>query len=342
MNNYLKPFVFLSILTLFLFLSSFELSREMKVESIVSIERGSSVSDIARMLKNEGIIRSEYFFIGYLFLVGESKSLQAGSYRITPDMNLIEIAKDISLGKVIFENITIIEGWTISDIAIYYEVEGFGKKEDILKITGISAPQANLLGVEEMSAEEFDFEILRDKPKESSLEGYLYPDTYRIEPDNPKKLVIAMIKNLESKMTDDILEKIEQSGMNIHQVVTFGSLIEKEVILPEDKGMVSDIMRRRLSINMPLQIDATVNYVTGRKGIDVTISETQVNSPYNTYQNRGLPIGPICNPSIESITAVINPIENQYWYYLSDPETKKTIFSRNHLEHVEAKNKYLR
>jgi UPF0755 protein len=118
--------------------------------------------------------------------------------------------------------------------------------------------------------------------------------------------------------------------------------LEKEVITLEDKRKVADILWRRIEAGMPLQIDATVNYVIGKKGIDVTIKETEVDSLYNTYKYKGLPKGPICNPGIESIEAVVTPIENNYWYYLSDPATGETIFSRNHNEHIQAKNKYLR
>ncbi len=342
MSKYIKLIVFLFVLIFLFLIFSLEINREVGVESLFTIERGDSSSEIAKSLENEGIVRSQYLFLGYLFLSGQEKNLQAGSYRITPDMSLVDIAKDISIGNVVFDSITIIEGWKISDIAVHYEERGFGKKEDILEITGISEPQANLLGVASRKTKEFDFDILRDKPTESSLEGYLFPDTYRIEPNNPERLILSMLENLESKITPDILEKIENSEMNIHEIMTLASIIEKEVILFEDKRMVSDILRRRLEIRMPLQIDATVNYVTGRRGIDVTITETQVDSLYNTYQNRGLPPGPIANPSLKSIIATLEPVENQYWYYLSDPATRKTIFSRNHLEHVEAKNKYLR
>lgn len=120
------------------------------------------------------------------------------------------------------------------------------------------------------------------------------------------------------------------------------SMIEREVPDYEDMEKVSDILWRRKEAGIPLQVDATVNYVTGRRGIDVTAEETKIQSPYNTYAVTGLPKGPISNPGMNAIEAAIYPTENNYWYYLSDPETGDTIFSRNHFEHVQAKNQYLR
>lgn len=213
------------------------------------------------------------------------------------------------------------------------------------RITGASEEQAILMGVEGKINEPLfsDFDILEHKPKGDSLEGYLFPDTYRISYDDTvEDVIFMMVKNLERKISGSVSEKINSFEKNTHEVIIMASLLEKEVITLEDKRKVADILWRRIEVGMPLQIDATVNYVTGRKGIDVTIKETEVDSLYNTYKYKGLPKGPICNPGIESIEATVTPIKNGYWYYLSDPATGATIFSHNHNEHIQAKNKYLR
>ncbi len=168
------------------------------------------------------------------------------------------------------------------------------------------------------------------------LEGYLFPDTYAVaagaQMDDILKLFLA---NFKKKAVEEIGEE------DIFETITIASLIEKEVISYEDKRLVSGIMRNRLKIGMPLQIDATITYLTGRRSVNIPILETRIKSPYNTYVNTGLPIGPISNPGIDSIRAAMDPKENDYFYYLSKP-TGETVFSRTLEEHNYAKNKYLR
>ncbi len=313
-------------------------------EIIFKIEKGDSVFTISEKLQEEGVISNKYVFITYVFLENERKNLQMGDYMINDEMNITEIVNMFVSGNVFYENITFIEGWTIRDMAKYLEREEISKEDDFFSIVGISKPQANLIGVEERNSIDLsdEFLILKDKPIDSSLEGYLFPDTYRLDFDDIEVLVRKMISNLDSKFSEDFQKKAEEKERTIHEIIIMASIIEKEVIEMEDKRKVSDILWRRIEIGMPLQVDASVNYVTGRRGVDVTITETKTSSPYNTYENRGLPKGPISNPGIESIEAALYPLENDYWYYLSDQETKKTIFSRNYNDHIRAKNKYLR
>ncbi len=312
---------------------------EDKKEVLFKVSQGDGVQLIAEDLQKEGIIENSFIFTGYVFLSNKKGSLQAGTYKIEPGMSVIDIVELFSSGDVVFETITIIEGWSLLDISNYFEEKGITTRDEFFNSTGISSEQADLIGIKKKLPKNFsDFKILRDKPEESSLEGYLFPDTYKIpfesEADDVLKVVIA---NFEDKAYN-----IVKDSEDIHKIIIMASLLEKEVVSFEDKRKVSDILWRRLEVGMPLQIDATVNYVTGKRGIDVTTKETQVDSLYNTYQYKGLPKGPISNPGIESIKATLDPLENNYWYYLSNPETGKTIFSRNHEEHVQAKNKYLR
>ncbi len=312
-------------------------------ETIFKVERGKSFPEVAEKLKNEGIIGSDLAFNVYVIFSGKRGTFKAGDYKLGDDMSIIDIAEKFSEGDVFFESITIPEGWSIRDISRLVERENFYKKESFLDVAGISFPQAELEGVHEREGKHFEeFEILRDRPKGSSLEGYLFPDTYRIENGDPEKLVKRMIANLERRFSDDFFEAAKEKERSVHEIIIMASLIEKEVIDFEEKRKVSDVLWRRIEVGKPLQVDATVNYVTGRRDVGVTIEETRVDSPYNTYKYKGLPEGPICNPGIESIEAALYPFENDYWYYLSRQDTGETIFSRTHDEHVKAKNKYLR
>jgi UPF0755 protein len=312
---------------------------------VFKVEKGDRVFDIGEKLEKESVIKNRFVFVGYTFITGKNKGLQAGTYYLHSGMNMIDVADLFYSGQVSFENITVIEGWSLREIGDYFQEKEIGSRSDFFEITGLSEEQAKLLGLEKKDSNFSyqDIDILKDKPEGDSLEGYLFPDTYRVsDDDNIEDVVLMMIKNLERKVSGDIAEKINLFGKNMHEVIIMASLLEKEVITIEDKRKVADILWRRIQIGMPLQVDTTVNYITGRKGIDVTTKEMEVDSLYNTYKYKGLPEGPICNPGIESIEAVVAPIENNYWYYLSDPETKQTIFSTTHEEHIQNKNKYLR
>jgi len=178
-----------------------------------------------------------------------------------------------------------------------------------------------------------------DLPDE--LEGYLFPDTYYLPIDfKAEDLVKVMRENFNKKIAP-YLPEIERQGKSLKDVIILASLVEKEVKTKEDKEIVAGILWKRLKVKMPLQVDATITYITGKKTTKITLEDLQIDSPYNTYKYPGLPPAPICNPGLESILAVIYPKETDYWYYLTTPEGK-TIFSKTFLEHKIAKEKYLK
>lgn len=284
-------------------------------EKLFLIEKGQGLFQIAKNLEKEELIKNRYFFDFYLLIRGKAKSLQAGEYKLSPSMTIAEIAKKIISGEVVKEKITIIEGWNLKDIGFYFERRGM-----------------------------FQAEELYDEMKE--LEGYLFPDTYEIRKgESLEEIVKKMRDNFEKKLTPDLRREIGRQGKTISEIVTMASLIEKEVRntkeQPNAKELVSGILWKRLKNNMPLQVDATINYITGKKTTKISIEETQIDSPYNTYKYLGLPKGPISNPGLESILAAVYPKSSEYWYYLSIPEGK-TIFSETLEEHNLAKSKYLR
>ncbi|MBI3458735.1 endolytic transglycosylase MltG, partial [Candidatus Azambacteria bacterium] len=187
-----------------------------------------------------------------------------------------------------------------------------------------------------------DYGFLIDKPKELDYEGYLFPDTYRIFKDESLKYLIEKIfNNLDSKLTVDLRNEIRSQGKTIFEIITMASIIEKEVKTPDDKKIVAGILWKRLSVNMPLQVDASLGYITGKTSRQLTKNDLSLTSPYNTYTYRGLPRGPISNPSLESIMAATYPQESEFWYYLST-KNGQTIFSKNFEDHKKAKQKYLR
>lgn len=267
-------------------------------ETVFRIERGQGSWKIAQLLDREKFIRSAVFFEAYTFLRGATSKLQAGDYVISPAFSAAKISEKLASGDVLRKRITIIEGWSVRDIAAYLEQQEVASAEDIL--------------------------AFKDQ------EGYLFPDTYEIPPG-------ITARDLVSMMTDTFRKKAGEPSKN---AVIIASILEKEVKGLEDKRIVSGILQKRLQINMPLQVDATVNYVTGKRDSQVSHADIAIDSPYNTYKYRGLPPGPISNPGLESIQAASNPIKSPYWYYLSTPEGK-TIFSKTSEEHAQAKAQYL-
>ena len=283
---------------------------------IFNIEKGTSVKEIARNLENEKLIKSANFFLVYSLLTN-NKNMQAGEYLLSPQMNIPQIIEIIVGGKINEEKITIIEGWDLDDIAKYLEEKGISTKAEFFKITG-------------------------DPRSKDSLEGYIFPDTYNITSrDTAETIVQKALLNFEIKINTELKEEIERQGKTITDIIIMASVIEKEVRTLEDKKNISDVLWKRINAGIPLQTCATVLYALGEKKSSVSTADTQVDSPYNTYKYRGLPIGPIANPGMNSIIAAIYPTKNNYWYYLSSPDGK-THFSVTLEEHNYKKNLYLR
>lgn len=295
-------------------------------EDLFVIREGETLKTISQNLKEEGFIKNSRLFYILLYFHNDPKDIKAGIYKLNSSMGSSEIINQIINGNTVKEKIVIREGWTIDDIANYLEEKNLFNKEYFFNIAGKSE-----LGYPSLDLSN-EFEFLKYKPKNLSLEGFLFPDTYYInQNDTPEIIIKKMLSNFEKKVWNKIDNK-----QNFYDVLILSSLIEKEVRGFEDKQMISHVILKRLESNMPLQIDATVLYAN--KG---AVFDSKVDSPFNTYKYTGLPIGPISNPGKESIEAALNPISNNYWYYLSAKDGT-TIFSENFEEHKINKNIYLR
>ena len=188
-----------------------------------------------------------------------------------------------------------------------------------------------------------EFNFLKDKPKDLGLEGYLFPDTYEIvKGENAEEFIKIMLQNFDKKLTDDLEQEIKNKNKSIFEIITMASLLEKEVKTHEDKRIVAGIFWKRIETRIPLQSCATIAYIKGENQWQYSYEDTRIKSPYNTYLNLGLPLGPISNPGIDSIEAAIYPKETEYNYFLTNPKTGKTIFSKTYKEHNINKEKYLK
>ena len=276
-------------------------TQEFKVES------GWGSTKISEELKDVDLIRSPLIFQFYTWKKGISSRLQDGEYFLTKNLNIKEIAQILTRGAGATKelSLTFIEGWNNQDYAEYLEEQGIASETDFFDIIQKKADWWN------------EYKVLVSRPSSADLEGYLFPDTYRIFRDaSIKDIVQKMLANLENKITPELMEEIKNQGKSVHEILTLASVLEKEVISDQDRKIVAGIFYKRLDIGMPLQADSTVNYVTGKSVSRASATDLDADSPYNTYKYRGLPPGPICNPSVSAIKAAIYPTKNNYFLVL--------------------------
>ena len=312
---------------------------DLKAPAAVQIPKGAGVSQISDTLKAANLIRSEFGFKAFVWVTRNASKLQAGDYKFdTGNVSLADIVRVLSqgLGAINERQLTIVEGWGIDDIGSYLEAQGVGTKREFYEVAG---KRCQVSGVRCQVLDGFDF--LKDKPQEAGLEGYLFPDTYRIHRDaKAEDLVKKMLENFGAKLTPEMRADIAAQGKNIFDIVRMASIVEREVPHEEDRPIISGILWKRLDAGMALQVDSTLNYVTGGKNPALTNNELKIDSPYNTYKYRGFPPTPIGNPGLSALRATINPKTTAYWYFLSD-KAGKTHFAKTLDEHNENKVRYL-
>jgi len=287
-----------------------------KKEMFFYIEKGESSKDIALNLESQNLIWWGPFLRAYVLLTGVSGELQAGTYQFSPSMNLFSLVRKLAKGDIAREEITIIEGWNLKDIAWYFENKGMFQAEELFE--------------------------LNDDSWQGGLEGYLFPDTYLVSYGASLTEIIEQMRANFDKKTAPLQEEIEKQSKTLSEIITMASLIEKEVRTKEDKKIVSGIFWKRIKIGKPLESCASIAYIKGISQWIYSFEDTRIESSYNTYLNYGLPVGPISNPGLESIEAALYPKESDYWYWLSTPEEGETIFSKTLTEHNAAKVKYLK
>ncbi|OGL68309.1 hypothetical protein A3H10_05140 [Candidatus Uhrbacteria bacterium RIFCSPLOWO2_12_FULL_46_10] len=297
------------------------------------IDRGEGVDEISAKLFDRGLINSRWNFAVYVLLRRWNNHLQAGEYQIPKNANIREVAEMLAVGRQasLERVITIIEGWTIDDIAGYLEREGIVQAADFREAA------ARLADKSPISA-------LSDKPSGASLEGFLFPDTYRVfKGSTSEEIINKMLTNFETKLTLELRSIIANKEATIFQTITMASILEKEIRLSDDLSVAADVFYKRLRVSKPLESDATLNYVlpAALRKSRLSTADLKNSSPYNTYRYQGLPPGPIGNPGMKAIEAAILPQPNNYWFFLTTPDGE-TIFSKTAEEHIRNKQKYLK
>ncbi len=295
---------------------------------MINIEKGEGASAIANKLKSDGLIRSELLFKIVAKINNKSDKLAYGQFSLKKNLDLISLIDYLADNKNadLEKTVIIREGWTDRQIASYLEAQGVMTAKEFLAAAVVSKWRGK-----------YDF---LSEVKGDNLEGFLFPDTYRLFKDaKPEDLITKMLDNFDHKFTLDLREEADNSGIGFYKTLTLASIVEREATA-DNRAMVADVFLKRLKINMALQSDATVNYVTGKSELRPSYNDLAVDSKYNTYKYPGLPPTPISNPGLDSIRAVIYPKANDYYYFLMD-KNGVTHFAKTFQEHQANTAKYL-
>lgn len=278
-----------------------------------TIQEGQGLRQVSAHLEEEELIRSRFVFEFLIMVIGGEKSVAYGEYYFEKPLDAFTLSKQIAEHdfNVTYKRVTIPEGYTNVEIA------------ELLEKTYKN------------------FDSNQFKSLTAGKEGYLFPDTYFFFPSaGTTEIVGKLEENFDIKIAD-YESDIAESNFSEQETIILASLIEAETNGDDDREMISGIIQNRLRINMALQIDASVRYALSKFTEPLTYADLKVDSPYNTYTNRGLPPGPIGNPGLSSIEAALNPSKTDYLYYLHD-EDGTIHYAKTFEEHKQNISKYLR
>ncbi len=286
----------------------------------ILVRPGYSTRHIASELKSAGIIRNERVFVFWHYLHRHG-SLKAGEYRFENAANIKDIHRRLVHGDVYFHTVVIPEGFTMFEIAHAVETAGLGPASDFLK-----AAQSDTTLVSDLD------------PNATSLEGYLFPDTYEFNRmQSMDEMAAAMVRQFRQvarqigltsstaliAVKQDASTSVDHAGFDVHQVVTMASIVEKETAVPEERPLVASVYYNRLDRNMALDADPSIIYAEMLAGTyqgALHHADMQFKSPYNTYRNAGLPPGPIGNPGRGALEAAMHPAQSDYFYFVADAQ----------------------
>ncbi|MBI1907879.1 endolytic transglycosylase MltG [Candidatus Uhrbacteria bacterium] len=308
----------------------------------VQVEQGDGVKRVSGRLKETGLISNRFLFEAYARAAGAEAAFQPGAFALLPGTSYASLVDALTRPRVSELTVTVPEGYTLAQIGAVFEEAGLFSQDAWLAIVGDPAvdyrAETEARRPTEFSAE---FSFLASKPAYVSLEGYLFPDTYRfLKGATPEEAVVKMLANFDRKLTPEMRAAIKASGRSVHEVVTLASIVEREVRTARDRPLIADLFWRRLGIGMALQADSTVNYLTGKKTPAVSNDDRAVNSSWNTYMYSGLPPGPISNPGAAALEGTVFPETNDAWYFLTN-ETGTVYYAETNDAHNRNKDLYL-
>lgn len=307
-----------------------------------SVKSGSSLSAVSKNLEAAGLIHNHTVFKYMADFMGMGQKIQSGDYELTRAMSATEILDQLISGdgKPLTMKITIIPGWTVEDIANYLvEIKVLSSADEFLSLCKSGEAYNGYYFIEEV------MKTGTVSQRKYALEGYLSPNTYEIyTSSSADTLIKRLLTQTEAAYLSGYDDRAQELGLTMDEVFTLASMIEKEA-KTADFAKVSAVFHNRLKAGMTLGSDVTVKYASGSQKMSLNDSDLAVDSPYNTYTHKGLPVGPICNPSMDAVVAALYPDEQyvaqKYLYFCSaEPESGKLVFSKTLEEHNKAVSYY--
>lgn len=311
--------IFLVLFTFYGWTTSQPVSAIASDDITIVIKTGMNTNEIGELLYNSGLIKSKAAFKIVARFEGLQNSLQAGDYVLKKNMDIKEIVQILSQGQTTYMEFTIPEGYTVDQIAKHLEEINLASSSKFKSLAQNSMP--------------YGYNDTQNNVKYKA-EGFLFPDTYKVPKSmNEEALLQMMMSQFNNKFTPDMRERAKTMNLSIREVTILASLVEKEAKMENERAVIAAVFLNRLRRNMPLQSCATIQYILGYPKAELTIQDTEIPSPYNTYQNKGLPPGPIANPGLASIKAVLYPADTDYLFFVADKEGVHH-FSKTYEEHL--------
>ncbi len=276
----------------------------------VTITEGESLGDVTAELKEKGLVKYGYLFQLFASFTHKAEKITAGSYELSTVMDYSALLNNISSTSAYRETVTVTipEGYTVEEIFKLMENKGVCSYNDLLKVA---------------QEETFDFDFLKEvkTTKEKRLEGYLFPDTYEFyKGADAKNVINTMLKNFDERFDSKMEAEMQLLGYSKNDIIIMASIIEKETDGGDQRNIASVIQNRlKNTWATPkgyLQVDSTIQYLLKERKKKLTDKDLEIDSPYNTYKNPGLPIGPICNPGLTAIEAALEPNKTNYYYFM--------------------------
>lgn len=294
------------------------------------IQSGETAEQVAIRLQREGLIRDYEAFRDYMVYSGLDTAIQAGEYEISPAWSAIEIGHELLDATPDQITFVILAGWRVEEIAASMPTSGLQiLPEEFLRFVRNPPSEWHPAGMDSTGM---------------SLEGYLFPGEYRFRRDaSVREVVAAFLERFNQQVDANLREGFSRQGLTLHEAVTLASIVHREGVVEEERPMIASVFYNRLRVGMKLDADPTVQYALGYNSIQQTwwtnplsLDDLMVNSPYNTYQNTGLPPAPICNPSLGAFQAVAYPADSPYFYFRARCDgSRKHFFAKTFEEHIQ-------
>lgn len=300
-----------------------------KKDIVVDIPSGSTISTISDILYENKLVKNKTLFKFVVKVSNKASSIKAGKYLLNPTYSNNDIVNILASGKIYLDGIkiTIPEGSTTKEIVAILVNKNLGEKEVYEKL------------IQDPSKFYEKFKFLKEDDIKS-LEGFLYPDTYYInEKSSEKEILSSMLSRFDKLYNDKLKATQKELKMTLQQVVSLGSIVEKEAVLDKDRSIIASVFYNRLDIGMPLQSDATIQYIFKERKKIVTYADLEIDSPYNSYKNKGLPPTPIASPGIKSIEATLYPKDTEYLYFVAKVDGGNN-YSKTYNEHLKFVQEY--